>query len=168
MCLGYTAAAASVVINAVHEGCQQLVFPSCRVLMCCVFVLQASKGSAFLWYQTKEQADGAIAYFESNPCRLTDPSGQQDRPLVVRRATKSVHNASNRAMPNIQSFWPSMLSYAPPSSMPLSPSFHAPYGVLAAAGSASSGSVLDICDAMISDRGVAVDTSLHTQPLVSD
>eukprot|EP00879_Flechtneria_rotunda_P003486 GHRR01003715.1.p1 GENE.GHRR01003715.1~~GHRR01003715.1.p1 ORF type:complete len:499 (+),score=190.43 GHRR01003715.1:1683-3179(+) len=44
-----------------------------------------SKGSAFVWYINKADADRAVMQF--NLCRvLSDPNGEQDRPLVVRRA----------------------------------------------------------------------------------
>ncbi|WIA44420.1 hypothetical protein OEZ86_007184 [Tetradesmus obliquus] len=44
-----------------------------------------SKGSAFVWYATRADADQAV--LQLNLCRvLQDPSGEQVRPLVVRRA----------------------------------------------------------------------------------
>jgi RNA recognition motif-containing protein len=53
-----------------------------------------SKGSAFVWYATRACADRAILQFNLRHL-LPDPSGEQDRPLVVRKAknrTKDVHS----------------------------------------------------------------------------
>jgi len=44
-----------------------------------------SKGSAFVWYATRSQAERAILQFNLRHV-LPDPSGEQDRPLVVRKA----------------------------------------------------------------------------------
>lgn len=44
-----------------------------------------SKGSAFVWYQTRAQAERAIMNFNIRHV-LPDPTGEQDRPLVVRKA----------------------------------------------------------------------------------
>jgi hypothetical protein len=44
-----------------------------------------SKGSAFVWYATKAQADGAVAALHLRHV-IPDPAGETERPLVVRRA----------------------------------------------------------------------------------
>ena len=44
-----------------------------------------SKGSAFVWYANRADAERAILQFNFRHV-LPDPSGDQDRPLVVRRA----------------------------------------------------------------------------------
>ena len=44
-----------------------------------------SKGSAFVWYKTRADADRAAAQLNLRHS-LRDPSGDQERPLVVRRA----------------------------------------------------------------------------------
>ncbi len=44
-----------------------------------------SKGSAFVWYASRMDAERAILHFNSRPA-AADPMGDQDRPLVVRRA----------------------------------------------------------------------------------
>lgn len=44
-----------------------------------------SKGSAFVWYTNKADADQAVLKFNLQRV-LSDPTGEQDRPLVVRRA----------------------------------------------------------------------------------
>lgn len=44
-----------------------------------------SKGSAFVWYATKAQADGAVAALHLRHV-IPDPAGEAERPLVVRRA----------------------------------------------------------------------------------
>ena len=46
---------------------------------------QESKGSAFVWYATRQMAERAILQFNLRHA-LPDASGMQDRPLVVRRA----------------------------------------------------------------------------------
>lgn len=46
---------------------------------------QESKGSAFVWYTTRAQAERAILEFNLRHV-LPDATGQHDRPLVVRRA----------------------------------------------------------------------------------
>ncbi|MEW5319542.1 MAG: hypothetical protein WDW38_010687 [Sanguina aurantia] len=46
---------------------------------------QESKGSAFVWYATRAQAERAILEFNLRHV-LPDATGQHDRPLVVRRA----------------------------------------------------------------------------------
>lgn len=48
-----------------------------------------SKGSAFVWYQTRGEAERAIAELHLRRV-LQDPTGEQDRPLVVRRANPKV------------------------------------------------------------------------------
>lgn len=48
-------------------------------------VTHESKGSAFVWYATRTDAERAILQFNFRHV-LPDPSGDQDRPLVVRRA----------------------------------------------------------------------------------
>lgn len=48
-----------------------------------------SKGSAFVWYQTRVEAERAIAELHLRRV-LQDPTGEQDRPLVVRRANPKV------------------------------------------------------------------------------
>ena len=48
-----------------------------------------SKGSAFVWYQTRAEAERAIAELHLRRV-LQDPTGEQDRPLVVRRANPKV------------------------------------------------------------------------------
>ncbi|GMH38098.1 hypothetical protein BSKO_05982 [Bryopsis sp. KO-2023] len=48
-----------------------------------------SKGSAFVWYQTRCEAERAIAELHLRHI-LHDPTGEQDRPLVVRRANPKV------------------------------------------------------------------------------
>ncbi|GIL43414.1 hypothetical protein Vafri_1188 [Volvox africanus] len=48
-------------------------------------VTHESKGSAFVWYATRADAERAILQFNFRHV-LPDPSGDQDRPLVVRRA----------------------------------------------------------------------------------
>lgn len=48
-----------------------------------------SKGSAFVWYQTRSEAERAIAELHLRRV-LQDPTGEQDRPLVVRRANPKV------------------------------------------------------------------------------
>lgn len=49
-------------------------------------VTDESKGSAFVWYQTRQEAERAISQLHLRRV-LQDPTGEQDRPLVVRRAT---------------------------------------------------------------------------------
>jgi CUG-BP- and ETR3-like factor len=44
-----------------------------------------SKGSAFVWYSTREMAERAIQQFHLRHV-LPDPTGAQDRPLIVRKA----------------------------------------------------------------------------------
>lgn len=44
-----------------------------------------SKGSAFVWYSARSQAERAILQFNLRHV-LPDPMGEQDRPLVVRKA----------------------------------------------------------------------------------
>lgn len=46
---------------------------------------QEPKGSAFVWYATRACAERAILQFNLRHC-LPDPTGEQDRPLVVRKA----------------------------------------------------------------------------------
>ncbi|KAG2455141.1 hypothetical protein HYH02_000960 [Chlamydomonas schloesseri] len=48
-------------------------------------VTHESKGSAFVWYASRADAERAILQFNFRHV-LPDPSGDQDRPLVVRRA----------------------------------------------------------------------------------
>ncbi|PNH12299.1 CUGBP Elav-like family member 4 [Tetrabaena socialis] len=48
-------------------------------------VTHESKGSAFVWYANRNDAESAIVQFNFRHV-LPDPSGDQDRPLVVRRA----------------------------------------------------------------------------------
>jgi len=48
-----------------------------------------SKGSAFVWYQTRAEAERAIAELHLRRV-LQDPTGEQDRPLVVRRANPKI------------------------------------------------------------------------------
>eukprot|EP00210_Caulerpa_lentillifera_P004096 g3907.t1 len=48
-----------------------------------------SKGSAFVWYQTRAEAERAILELHLRRV-LQDPTGEQDRPLVVRRANPKV------------------------------------------------------------------------------
>ncbi|GIL68321.1 hypothetical protein Vafri_21599, partial [Volvox africanus] len=48
-------------------------------------VTHESKGSAFIWYAMREDAERAILQFNLRHV-FPDPSGAQDRPLVVRRA----------------------------------------------------------------------------------
>lgn len=48
-----------------------------------------SKGSAFVWYRTRAEAERAIAELHLRRV-LQDPTGEQDRPLVVRRANPKV------------------------------------------------------------------------------
>ncbi|KXZ43600.1 hypothetical protein GPECTOR_86g394 [Gonium pectorale] len=48
-------------------------------------VTHESKGSAFVWYASRADAERAILQFNLRHC-FPDPSGAQDRPLVVRRA----------------------------------------------------------------------------------
>ncbi|GFR41383.1 hypothetical protein Agub_g2066 [Astrephomene gubernaculifera] len=48
-------------------------------------VTHESKGSAFVWYATRVDAERAVLQFNFRHV-LPDPSGDQDRPLVVRRA----------------------------------------------------------------------------------
>lgn len=50
-----------------------------------------SKGSAFVWYGTRAQAERAILQFNLRHV-LPDPSGEQDRPLVVRKAKSKSKN----------------------------------------------------------------------------
>lgn len=47
--------------------------------------MRESKGSAFVWFQTRQQAEAAIARYNLSRA-LPDPTGQQHRALVVRRA----------------------------------------------------------------------------------
>ena len=60
-----------------------------------------SKGSAFVWYQTRAEAERAIAELHLRRV-LQDPTGEQDRPLVVRRANPKVAPVlmSSPIMPN--------------------------------------------------------------------
>lgn len=51
-----------------------------------------SKGSAFVWFQTRAMAEDAMDNL-NNKHVLHDPSGAQDRPLVVRRANLRNPNA---------------------------------------------------------------------------
>jgi CUG-BP- and ETR3-like factor len=55
----------------------------------------ASKGSAFCWYQSRPDAERAMAQFNERHL-LPDPTGHQQRPLVVRPAT--VRRAVPRAL----------------------------------------------------------------------
>mmetsp|Transcript_31833 Transcript_31833/g.70722 ORF Transcript_31833/g.70722 Transcript_31833/m.70722 type:complete len:496 (-) Transcript_31833:2249-3736(-) len=58
-------------------------------------VSHESKGSAFVWYSTRALAERAILQFNLRHV-LPDPTGEQDRPLVVRKAktrNKGVHPA---------------------------------------------------------------------------
>jgi hypothetical protein len=48
-----------------------------------------SKGSAFVWYATRARAERAILQFNLRHV-LPEPSGEQDRPLVVRKAKARV------------------------------------------------------------------------------
>ncbi len=48
-------------------------------------ITHESKGSAFVWYATRGEAERAILQFNLRHV-FPDPSGAQDRPLVVRRA----------------------------------------------------------------------------------
>jgi CUG-BP- and ETR3-like factor len=48
-------------------------------------VTQETKGSAFVWYTTRALAERAILQFNLRHC-LPDQAGEQDRPLVVRKA----------------------------------------------------------------------------------
>lgn len=48
-----------------------------------------SKGSAFVWYQTRAEAEHAVSELHLRHM-LHDPTGEQDRPLVVRRANPKV------------------------------------------------------------------------------
>jgi CUG-BP- and ETR3-like factor len=48
-------------------------------------VTRRSKGSAFVWYPTRQIAERAILQLNLSHS-LVDPTGEQDRPLVVRRA----------------------------------------------------------------------------------
>jgi len=48
-------------------------------------VSHESKGSAFVWYSSRAHAERAILQFNLRHV-LPDPSGEQDRPLVVRKA----------------------------------------------------------------------------------
>lgn len=52
-------------------------------------ITDESKGSAFVWYETKQEAEHAIAQLHLHRV-LPDPTGEQDRPLVVRRATSKM------------------------------------------------------------------------------
>ena len=45
---------------------------------------QESKGSAFVWYMTRDMAERAILQFNLRH-KLPDASGDQERPLVVRK-----------------------------------------------------------------------------------
>ena len=76
-------------------------------------VTHESKGSAFVWYFNKAQADAAIGQFNMRQV-LVDPAGEQERPLVVRRANTRkpalhVSNMGSSAMgPGITSIVPIM------------------------------------------------------------
>eukprot|EP00775_Hariotina_reticulata_P011883 gene11883-12027_t len=48
-------------------------------------ITHESKGSAFVWYATKAEADWAVLQFNLRHV-LLEPGGHQDRPLVVRKA----------------------------------------------------------------------------------
>lgn len=59
-----------------------------------------SKGSAFVWYATRAHAERAILQFNLRHI-LSDPAGEQDRPLVVRKAkarAKGVHPSLSAIM----------------------------------------------------------------------
>jgi hypothetical protein len=60
-------------------------------------VTHESKGSAFVWYYNKAQADTAIAQFNMRQV-LVGSAGEQERPLVVRRA-----NTRKAALPAVNS-----------------------------------------------------------------
>lgn len=57
-----------------------------------------SKGSAFIWYQNRQQADHAILQFNVRHV-LPDPTGEQDRPLVVRRANSRKAAGAGTGLP---------------------------------------------------------------------
>lgn len=67
---------------------------------------QESKGSAFVWYTTRAQAERAILEFNLRHV-LPDPTGQHDRPLVVRRA-KSRAKGLGGGSPTTGSIHPSI------------------------------------------------------------
>jgi RNA recognition motif-containing protein len=58
-----------------------------------------SKGSAFLWYATRIMAERAILQFNLRHV-LPDPSGEQDRPLVVRKAKARVKQSIAAIVPH--------------------------------------------------------------------
>ncbi|EFJ44830.1 hypothetical protein VOLCADRAFT_118581 [Volvox carteri f. nagariensis] len=66
-------------------------------------VTRESKGSAFVWYATRPDAERAILQFNFRHV-LPDPSGDQDRPLVVRRA-KTRAKPLKHAVPLLQPFY---------------------------------------------------------------
>ncbi|GFH21421.1 RRM domain-containing protein [Haematococcus lacustris] len=53
-----------------------------------------SKGSAFVWYASRANAERAILQLNLRHV-LPDPSGQQDRPLVVRKAKSRANKMGN-------------------------------------------------------------------------
>ncbi|GAX72674.1 hypothetical protein CEUSTIGMA_g130.t1 [Chlamydomonas eustigma] len=58
-----------------------------------------SKGSAFLWYASRMMAERAILQFNLRHV-LPDPSGEQDRPLVVRKAKARVKQGIAAMVPH--------------------------------------------------------------------
>ena len=58
-----------------------------------------SKGSAFLWYATRAQAETAISMFNMRYV-LPDPTGRQTRPLAVRQAQNKP--ASSMSMAGVE------------------------------------------------------------------
>lgn len=61
-----------------------------------------SKGSAFVWYSTRIMAERAILQFNLRHV-LPDPTGEQDRPLVVRKAKTRARAVAGPSMPSTSS-----------------------------------------------------------------
>lgn len=63
-------------------------------------VTHESKGSAFVWYANRAQAESAAQRFNLRHV-LPDPSGEQDRPLVVRQANARQKNHMVSMVPHL-------------------------------------------------------------------
>lgn len=64
-----------------------------------------SKGSAFVWYSSRVMAERAILQFNLRHV-LPDPSGEQDRPLVVRKAKIRARAMNSAPVPSSSSSFP--------------------------------------------------------------